>query len=183
MISSRSSKMILVADDEVHLNDGLRYSLEKEGYRVITAYDGQEAVKKARKYLPDLVLLDVMMPIMDGWQACTTIRADDRTRSIPIIFLSARGRPEDMLRGFALGANDYIAKPFQLELLFARIEAVLRTIETEKPGDRKTRSTVRSRIKTVFDPYRLAGNLFSDKYRLTEYAGGGGMGAVYRALE
>lgn len=117
---------ILVADDEPVNRTLIQRRLEREGYRVITVRNGSEAVEKAREYLPDLVLLDVMMPEMDGMDACRLIKEDEATRDIPVIFLSARDETEMKVSGLTLGANDYISKPFKAEELLARVHVAIR---------------------------------------------------------
>ncbi len=117
---------ILVADDEPINRSLIQRRLEREGYRVLTAQNGQEAVERARCALPDLVILDVMMPIMDGLEACELIKEDETTRDIPIIFLSARDETDIKVRGLTLGANDYISKPFKAEELLARVDVAMR---------------------------------------------------------
>jgi DNA-binding response OmpR family regulator len=117
---------ILVADDEPINRSLIQRRLEREGYRVLTAQNGQEAVEKARASLPDLVILDVMMPVMDGLEACELIKEDLTTRDIPIIFLSARDETDIKVKGLTLGANDYISKPFKAEELLARVDVAIR---------------------------------------------------------
>jgi two-component system cell cycle response regulator len=117
---------ILVADDEPINRSLIQRRLEREGYLVLTAQNGQEAVEKTRGSLPDLVILDVMMPVMDGLEACELIKDDAATRDIPIIFLSARDETDIKVKGLTLGANDYISKPFKAEELLARVDVAIR---------------------------------------------------------
>jgi len=117
---------ILVADDEPVNRALIQRRLEREGYRVLTAQNGSEAVEKTKDALPDLVLLDVMMPEMDGMDACRLIKEDEKTRDIPVIFLSARDETEMKVSGLTLGANDYISKPFKAEELLARVHVAIR---------------------------------------------------------
>ena len=117
---------VLIVEDEKHLADGLRFNLEAEGYRVETAADGETALRLllGRRVRCDVVVLDVMLPGVDGFHVATELR---RAGSfVPILMLTARGRPEDVLRGFESGADDYLAKPFELAVLIARIGALLR---------------------------------------------------------
>ena len=114
---------ILVVDDETVLVKGIKFNLENEGYQVETGYDGQEAVDKARAGQFDLVILDLMMPKIDGLQACMKIR---EFSNVPIIMLTARGEDADKIIGFECGADDYITKPFNILELKARIRALLR---------------------------------------------------------
>lgn len=117
---------ILVADDEPVNRALIQRRLEREGYRVLTVQNGNEAVEKTKEFLPDLVILDVMMPEMDGMDACRLIKEDATTRDIPIIFLSARDETEMKVNGLTLGANDYISKPFKAEELLARVQVAIR---------------------------------------------------------
>lgn len=116
---------ILLADDDALILDVLRYQLEKEGYQVLTAEDGQQALDLAQSGAPDLVLLDVMMPKLQGWEVCRELR---RTSMVPILMLTARGEELDRVLGLELGADDYIVKPFSFRELLARIHAALRRV-------------------------------------------------------
>lgn len=122
----RYSSTILVADDEPINRSLIQRRLERAGYRVLTAENGREAVEKTLAAMPDLVILDVMMPVMDGLEACRHIKDDETTRDIPIIFLSARDETEVKVSGLSLGANDYISKPFRAEELLARVDVAMR---------------------------------------------------------
>ncbi|HKR00166.1 MAG TPA: diguanylate cyclase [Pyrinomonadaceae bacterium] len=117
---------ILVADDEPVNRTLIQRLLEREGYNVLTAKDGSDAVEQAQQTLPDLVILDVMMPEMDGMDACRLIKEDGRTRDIPVIFLSARDETEMKVNGLSLGADDYISKPFEADELIARVHVAIR---------------------------------------------------------
>ena len=114
---------VLVVEDDRNIAELLQLYLEKEGYAVTVAYDGGEGVAKFRSVKPDLVLLDVMMPVMNGWEVCRTIRSESQT---PIIMLTAKGETEDKIQGLRTGADDYITKPFEMREVLARMEAVLR---------------------------------------------------------
>ena len=114
---------VLVAEDDRNIAELLQMYLEKEGYAVTVAFDGGQALSKFRAIHPDLVLLDVMMPVMDGWAVCRAIRAESQT---PIIMLTAKGETDDKVSGLKAGADDYITKPFEMREVLARIEAVLR---------------------------------------------------------
>ena len=116
-------KLILIVDDEKNITDILKFILEKDGYRTITAYDGPEGLEKALSENPDLILLDVMLPGMDGFEVCRTVRAK---RNTPIIMLTARDEEVDKVLGLELGADDYITKPFSNRELLARVKANLR---------------------------------------------------------
>ena len=114
---------VLIVEDEKNIQELLQMYLEKEGYAVTVANDGGQGLAKFRAIQPDLVLLDVMMPIMDGWAVCRTIRAESDT---PVIMLTAKGELDDKITGLKSGADDYITKPFEMREVLARIEAVLR---------------------------------------------------------
>jgi two-component system alkaline phosphatase synthesis response regulator PhoP len=116
---------ILVVDDEIYIVHILDFSLGMEGYEVITALDGEEALEKAFESGPDLIVLDIMMPKMDGYETCKVLKADNRTKDIPIILLSAKGRNVDMQTGYDVGADEYITKPFSPRKLVDRINAML----------------------------------------------------------
>ncbi len=117
---------ILIVDDERAIVETLRISLESDSYSVIEANTGYEAIEKARTEVPDLILLDVMLPDMDGYEICNRLRGDPLTRLIPIIMLTGRGGISDKIKGLEKGADDYVTKPFNLNELKARIRAVLR---------------------------------------------------------
>ena len=125
------AKTVLIVEDDRNIADLLRLYLEKEGYQATIAADGTQGIDLYRKLRPDLVLLDVMMPGVDGWGVCRAIRAESQT---PIIMLTAKSETEDKVNGLKQGADDYITKPFEMKEVLARIEAVLRRsgIEPEK---------------------------------------------------
>lgn len=119
-------KRILVVDDEEHIVDLLRMNLRQNGYESIAAYDGAQAFTKAKSELPDCILLDLMLPVMNGLETCRRLKSDPMTKNIPVIMLTAKSEESDKVIGLGLGADDYITKPFGLRELFARIEVVLR---------------------------------------------------------
>jgi len=123
MSTAKEKEKILVADDEAPILRLLRSNLEKEGYKVITATDGDAALNQAELNELDLILLDITMPRMDGWEVCRRVR---EFSNVPIIMLTARGDEYDKVKGLELGADDYLTKPFGLPELIARIKAVLR---------------------------------------------------------
>lgn len=126
---------ILVVDDEQDLLDLIEYNLKKEGFDVLKAEDGKEGIEVAREHSPDLILLDIMMPKMDGLEAVEVIRDDDELGRIPIIFLTARGDEKTEVEGLNKGGDDYITKPISTTKLISRIKAVLRRFEeTEEPN-------------------------------------------------
>lgn len=117
---------ILVVEDEADLGEMMRYNLEAEGFRVETALDGDEAAIRLQEQVPDLILLDWMLPGLSGIELCRRWRARDETARVPIIMLTARGEEEERVRGLATGADDYVVKPFSIPELLARINALLR---------------------------------------------------------
>ncbi|MBM3319774.1 MAG: response regulator [Candidatus Eisenbacteria bacterium] len=119
------AKKILVVDDEVYILHILDFSLGAEGYEVLTAADGEEAVRLARTEKPDLIVLDIMMPKVDGFEACRRLKADPETSPIPVILLTAKGREVDRQVGMEVGADDYIVKPFSPTRLIEKIENYL----------------------------------------------------------
>jgi len=123
---------ILVVDDEEDILELVRYNLIKEGYRVTTVASGEEALRSARAAQPDIVLLDLMLPGVDGLEVCRQLKRETKTQHVPIIMLSAKGEEADIVTGLEMGAADYITKPFSPRVLIARLRAVLRrrTAET-----------------------------------------------------
>tara|TARA_B110000503_G_scaffold51820_1_gene83520 strand:- start:415 stop:1089 length:675 start_codon:yes stop_codon:yes gene_type:complete len=117
---------ILIIDDEADIRDILSYNLKKEGYNVLTAENGKHGIEIAKKNIPDLILLDIMMPEMDGIEACELLKADNETKDILICFLTARSEDYSQIAGFNAGADDYVTKPVKPKLLISRIKAILR---------------------------------------------------------
>jgi signal transduction histidine kinase len=128
---------ILIVDDDPSILMGLTLKIKRQGYQVLTAKDGREGIQKAKENMPDLVLSDVMMPFPDGFEMRKILQQDEQLASIPFIFLTARTDTQDRLRGFKEGADDYILKPFDPEEVLARIEAVLRRVESERSRGRE----------------------------------------------
>jgi two-component system phosphate regulon response regulator PhoB len=121
---------ILIIEDERGLTDVLSYNLQREGYDTIVAHDGQEGLRKAQMQLPDMVLLDLMLPGMDGLDVCRELRAGERTRNVPILMLTAKAEETDQVVGFSMGADDYVTKPFSVKVLLQRIKALQRRVES-----------------------------------------------------
>ena len=128
------AKTVLIVEDDSNIAELLRLYLEKEGYRVVTATDGNQGVDLFRSVEPDLVLLDLMLPGLDGWGVCRAIR---QTAQTPIIMLTAKGETVDKVAGLKMGADDYITKPFEMKEVLARIEAVLRRGSLPEESTRK----------------------------------------------
>jgi two-component system phosphate regulon response regulator PhoB len=120
---------VLIIEDERDLVDVLTYNLHREGYDTVVAHEGQEGLRKAQMLLPDLVLLDVMLPGLSGTDICRELRAGERTRHLPIIILSARSEETDQIVGLSLGADDYVTKPFSPKVLIQKIKALQRRVE------------------------------------------------------
>ena len=142
---------VLIVEDDRNIAELLQMYLEKEGYAVTVANDGGQGLSKFRAIKPDLVLLDVMMPVMDGWSVCKTIRSESQT---PVIMLTAKGQTDDKVNGLKIGADDYITKPFEMKEVLARIEAVLRRaagVSTEK----KQRQLVFDKLVIDMDAFEL----------------------------
>ncbi len=121
-----SAKMVLVIEDEDDVAELLRYNLEQEGYKTEVTASGEQGLDMARKLLPDLVLLDIMLPGLDGMEVCRRLKQSPDTTSIPVVMLTAKSEESDMVAGLELGADDYVTKPFSPKVLLARIKAVLR---------------------------------------------------------
>ncbi len=116
---------ILIVDDEEDVLELVRYNLDKNGYRIETATTGEKALTKARTKLPDLIILDLMLPGIDGLEVCKKLKSDTKTQNIPIIMLTAKGEEADIVTGLELGADDYVTKPFSPKVLVARVRRIL----------------------------------------------------------
>ncbi len=137
---------VLVVDDEEDLLELVRYNLSREGYRVTCVGTGEDALKAARKQPPDLIVLDLMLPAVDGLEVCRRLKGDSKTRDIPIIMLTAKSEESDMVAGLERGADDYIAKPFSPRVLSARVKALLRRRESQ----------ARNELETTIDVHELS---------------------------
>ncbi len=133
-----SGERILVVDDEPDILSLLVYQFSNEGYRVSTAVNGQSAISTARDERPDAVVLDLMLPDVDGYEVLKTLREDEDTREIPVLLLTARKEEEERIRGFEHGADDYVTKPFSARELVLRVEALLRRATSEPVARRRT---------------------------------------------
>ncbi len=142
---------VLIVEDDRNIAELLQMYLEKEGYSVTTAFDGGQGLAKFRTNQPNLVLLDVMMPVMDGWAVCKAIRAESQT---PIIMLTAKGETEDKIAGLKNGADDYITKPFEMREVLARIEAVLRR-SGSVTNEKKSRKLHFDKLTIDMDAFEL----------------------------
>lgn len=147
------SKKILVVDDEPNIRELLKLHLEAEGYAVYSAADGQDAISKASSVSPDLILLDIMLPKMDGWQVCREIR---KNSEVPIIMLTAKSETFDKVLGLELGADDYVTKPFDKKELIARIKTVLRrTTPATEAQDNSKKTVVYENLEINIKNYEL----------------------------
>ncbi|MCX8118579.1 MAG: response regulator [Desulfobacterota bacterium] len=121
-----SQKKILVVDDELDLVETLRFSLELEGFEVLVAHNGEDGLNLARKENPDLILLDLMLPKLDGYKVCRLLKFDERYKHIPILMLTAKTQEKDKAMGLETGANEYITKPFDMDELIKKVKGYLR---------------------------------------------------------
>jgi two-component system phosphate regulon response regulator PhoB len=127
---------ILIVEDERGLTQTLSWYFNREGYETLVAHDGQEGLRKAQALLPDVVLLDIMLPGLGGLEVCRELRAGERTRDIPIIMITAKSEETDQVVGFGMGADDYVTKPFSNKVLLERVKALLRRVEGQaEAGD------------------------------------------------
>src|SRR5277367_2267701 len=135
--SGRMKQKILLIEDERPIVEVLTYNLTKEGFEVFAASDGREGLARARSVLPDLVILDLMLPIFDGLQVCRELRGDAKTQGIRVLMLTARSEEVDEIIGFNMGADDYVTKPFKLKPLIHRVKALMRRPQAaQSPSDR-----------------------------------------------
>ena len=166
---------VLIVEDDRNIAELLQMYLEKEGYAVTVANDGGQGLAKYRAIKPDLVLLDVMMPVMDGWSVCKAIRAEAQT---PIIMLTAKGETDDKVAGLKSGADDYVTKPFEMKEVLARIEAVLRrtsgvTAEMlkapEVPRGTPVVNALSKQRECIINIFRACIGLQPDNHMMLEY--------------
>ena len=146
------SKKILIVEDDHNISELLQLYLKNEGYETVIANDGGEGIDQFRRFRPDLVLLDLMLPVMDGWGVLRTIRQDSK---VPVIMLTAKGETSDKVTGLKQGADDYITKPFEMKEVLARVEAVLRRTAEEETGKEKKRRLVFDKLIIDLDAFEL----------------------------
>ncbi|MEM9752463.1 MAG: response regulator transcription factor [Planctomycetota bacterium] len=159
---------VLLVEDERDLLELLRYNLDREGYTVNTAETGEDALKKLRDDVPDLILLDLMLPAMDGLEVCRTLRSREATENVPVIMLTAKGEESDIVRGLEMGADDYVTKPFSPRVLLARISAVLRRAEAiDEPGPRRIHEA--GRVKIDLDRHEASADGTTVELTATEF--------------
>jgi len=133
---------ILIVEDDSDIVEMIEYNLKAEGYETLSAFDGRRGVELAQKEHPDLLILDIMLPVMDGFEVCRILKQKEATADIPIIILSAKSQETDKIVGLELGADDYITKPFSPRELLARVKAILRRGKTIKPGNKIERKDI-----------------------------------------
>ncbi len=158
-----AKEKILVVDDEEDILELVKYNLTKDGYQVKCVPSGEEALKRAQDDLPDLILLDLMLPGLDGLDVCRRLKNNPATVHIPIVMLTAKGEDADIVTGLELGAEDYITKPFSPRVLLARVRVVLRRRTREEPEE----STVLKVHDMVIDPARHEVQINGDPVGLT----------------
>ncbi len=120
-----NTRKILVVDDEVDLVETVRFPLEMEGFSVLVSYNGEDALNQARKEKPDLIILDLMLPKLDGYKVCRLLKFDERYKHIPILMLTAKTQEKDKILGKETGADEYITKPFEMNYLMEKVKAYL----------------------------------------------------------
>jgi two-component system phosphate regulon response regulator PhoB len=165
---SQPRKTVLVVEDEESIVELLRYNLVKEGYAVTAAVSGEEGMTLARQRHPDLILLDLMLPGMDGLEVCRRLKKEKGTEGIPVIMLTARGEETDVVAGLELGADDYLVKPFSPRVLAARIRAVLRRHAVPPAAERETLA---------------AGDIFLDRSRREVLVAGAAVDLTFTEFE
>lgn len=147
-----AQKKMLIAEDDVNIQELLKMYMTKEGFDVETASNGGEALVKFRVFNPDIVLLDIMMPGLDGWEVCHSIRKES---NVPVIMLTARGETADKVNGLELGADDYIVKPFEMTEVVARVNAVLRRYSPAEPVAENDNCLIMDKLVINMESYQL----------------------------
>jgi two-component system KDP operon response regulator KdpE len=145
-------RRVLIVDDEPRLLDSVRMNLEVDGFEVFEAHNGAEALERIRKLLPDIVVMDVMMPIMDGFETLRELRS---FTAVPVIMLTVKADDRDVVTGLELGADDYVAKPFSQRVLLSRIKAVLRRAEGSTPAGPRSHIQVDENLEIDFDRHEV----------------------------
>ena len=163
-----SKKSILIVEDDEDIQQLVGYNLIKAGFQVEYADSGEEALGKIKKQYPDLILLDIMLPGMDGIEVCKVLRTENETAEIPIIMLTAKGEETDIVEGFELGADDYITKPFSPKILLSRIKAVLRRkVKEEAAPSTPERGEVIKTENIIINPGRYEVTVDDQQVNLT----------------
>lgn len=159
---------IVIVEDEPDILDVLSYNLKREGYEVATAQDGSRGLELIQNEKPKLVLLDLMLPGMDGLDVCRSLKSDDATKAIPVIMLTAKGEESDIVLGLGIGADDYITKPFSPKELIARVKAVLRRFE-QADGTSKEQVIEVDQLSIDFNKHRVSLDGVEVKLTATEF--------------
>lgn len=146
------AKRVLVVEDDSNIAELLRLYLEKDGFEVALAADGGEGIRRAQEYQPDLILLDIMLPVVDGWVVCSEVR---KNSNVPIIMLTAKGETFDKISGLEMGADDYVTKPFEVKELMARIHAVMRRSEPDSAPRTAEKRLSFDKLVIDLDSYEL----------------------------
>lgn len=170
---------ILVVEDDMDIQELVRYNLQKTGYHVESAFDGETGIQKTMVFKPDLILLDIMMPKLNGIEACRRLKADSATAGIPVVFMTAKTEEGNIITGLDAGAQDYICKPFNIRVLLARVRACLRKSNPSLSDDARPVVTYRAleinpglhTVKLHGAPIDLTATEFRLLYFLAEYPG------------
>ncbi|MFH1377940.1 MAG: response regulator transcription factor [Planctomycetota bacterium] len=163
-------KTIAVIEDEPDIRNIIEYNLQREGYRAISAEDGKKGLDLIRSEMPDLVLLDIMLPRMSGLDVCRSVKGDSKTRAIPVILVSAKGEESDVVHGLRLGADDYIPKPFSMKVMLARVKAILRRSQQGDTTEGAPEENVAfGNVCIEPDQYRVTVNDEPVKFTITEF--------------
>lgn len=157
------NELIVVIEDEEDIRELIRYNLEKDGFRVVSAHSGEEGLRLVRSTIPDLAVIDLMLPGIDGLQVCRELKADPGLRAIPLVIVTARGDEPDVVSGLEIGADDYISKPFSPKVLLARVKTVLRR---RKTGEADPQSIVRHE-RLLVNPLRREVAIDNERIELT----------------
>ncbi len=163
-----SRKKIVIVEDEPDILEVFSYNLKREGFEVATSLEGTSGLNLIQKTIPDLVLLDLMLPGMDGLEICRALKADVKTQDIPIIMVTAKGEESDIVLGLGMGADDYVTKPFSPKELIARVKAVLRRIEVSD-ADRKKNHVKIDDLEIDIDKHKVSRSDCEIKMTATEF--------------
>ena len=162
--TAKLGKTILIADDEQDLVELIGFNLERNGYDVLSATDGTSALRLAQQHSPDLIVLDVMMPGLDGTEVCRRLKGDAKTAKIPVVMLTAKGEETDVIVGLTLGADDYVTKPFSMKILLARLASVLRRNDGASAGE--SSDLIKAGPLTI-DPHQHVATVDGEVVKLT----------------
>jgi two-component system phosphate regulon response regulator PhoB len=157
------NQLVVVIEDEEDIRELIRYNLDKEGYRVLTANSGEEGLEIVINSMPDLVVLDLMLPGIDGLQVCRQLKAEPKTKNIPVVMVTARGEEPDVVSGLELGAEDYVSKPFSPRVLVARVRTVLRRSQS---GETEPQAILRYE-QLLVNPQRREVAIANERIELT----------------